>query len=88
MAHYTKANGRTVKLTVTASCTMLMVMCIKAIGSKIKQMDRAPTLMQTELSMSEAGRTTSSMDRVLRHGLMAQFMKVCIQKVKSMETES
>jgi hypothetical protein len=84
----TKGNGRMVKPTVMASCTMQMAMSIRVTGSKIKQTDMEPTHMQTEQSTLAAGRTINSTDKVLKRGRTVLYTKVCTQKVKSMVTAS
>ena len=48
-------SGKMTKQMGKASCSTLMVMCMKVIGKKIKQMAKVNTIMQTEPSIKASG---------------------------------
>lgn len=54
----------------------------------IKLMVEEYILMQMELNIMENGKTTNNTEKVLKLGLMEQFMKVNIMKERKMDKEN
>lgn len=61
---------------------------MKVLGLMIKLMDLVSTFMLTALAMKESEKTTCSMAKARKLGLMALFTKGNTFKARSMATES
>jgi hypothetical protein len=88
MAVDTRVTGLTIKPMVSENCFMLTAMYTKASGKTTKRMGKELILMLMELAIREIGEMISSMDSVLRHGLMEQFTKVNTLRAKRMARAS
>jgi hypothetical protein len=80
--------GETVKQMARASCTMLTVMCTKAIGKRIRPTAEVSTPMPMVRGMSESGKMTSKMVKDSKLGPMVLYMKEIILRAKNMGQES
>ena len=70
-----KVNGKIIELMGKASLYMLTKMNMKVNGLMIKRMVEEFTDIRMEQPMMVIGRTISSMEKVLRNGLMEVFIK-------------
>ena len=75
MDHVTRENGKMGEQKAMASYIMEMGIFMKVIGQTTKLMDMGFTLMQTEQSILEIGKTTSNMVKDMRLGLMELYTK-------------
>lgn len=84
MARDTKVNGRMTKLMARGNYFTPTETFTKVIGSTIRRMASAPTLMLMGPSTWVTGKTISKMAMVMRRGLMALFTKASTKMERSM----
>ena len=82
-----KVSGNKTRLMATVNLFMLMVMFTRASGRMTKHTAMEDTSMLMEQLMLEIGKTISSMERVLKHGLTGPNMKDNTSKERSMARE-
>lgn len=70
------------------SCFMQMETYMKGTGKMIKLMEKEFISTKMEQPMMENGKKINSTDMELKHGLMGQYIKDTIVKVKSMGMEN
>ena len=81
----TRASGRTTKPTDLEPWCMLMAIFMKECGSTTKRMDKEHISTPTAQLTLEIGSRTSSMESVLRHGLMEPATTVTTKMAKKTE---
>ena len=84
----TRDGYKTPKLMDSVDLFTLMAMYTMVAGSMTKRTDKVCIAIWTEQSMKEIGKKISSMDRVLRLGLMVQGMMDSTSLVRNMESEN
>lgn len=84
MAQDMKVTGRMTKQMVMGGFCMQMEMSMKEIGVTTRHMGKERISIQMEHNTQEIGLRISSMDKVLRHGLMVHAMKATTKMVKKM----
>ena len=83
MVLFMRDSGNLERLMDKVNFTTLMVTSTKESGKMTRQMERAPTLMQMALNMSDSGVTINNTVLVLKLGLMEQSMRETTQKERS-----
>jgi len=84
MEAVTKAIGKTIRHMAGVDLSTLMAMFISASGLRIKLKAQVSTFTLMVRATLVTGKMTSSMDRVMRHGLTVQATKEAMRTEKSM----